>query len=106
MTRSLCLTQRSDGPATVRLAWLLPLVAVLTLGLPPLFGESSFAQDETSNVEPADDGTVDVSHEQWLERIAEAKRRSHQFAVEQWKFSRWHPLARRRGANSLAAGSQ
>jgi hypothetical protein len=70
------------GRASNRAACLLPLVAVLTLGPLPLFGESSFALDETSNAEPADDGTVDVSHEQWLERIAEAKRRFFQFALK------------------------
>jgi hypothetical protein len=68
------------GRASNRAACL--AIAFRTLGPLPLFGESSFAQDETSNVEPAADGTVDESHEQWLERIAEAKRRSLQFALK------------------------
>jgi hypothetical protein len=89
MTRPLRLTQRSDEPAN-RAALAIAFSRGLTLSLLPLFGESSFAQDETSNVEPADDGTVDVRHEQWLERIAEAERRSHQL---RWSMAEVQPLA-------------
>jgi hypothetical protein len=49
--------------------------------LQPLAG-SSFAQDVMSNPAPEDDAPMDMSRDQWRERVAEAKRRARKFALE------------------------
>jgi hypothetical protein len=42
----------------------------------------AFAQEAMSNLAPEDDAPLDMSREQWRERVAEAKRRARQFALE------------------------
>jgi hypothetical protein len=65
-----------------RLAWVLSTVALVTLGLVQPFVGNSFAQDAMSSPAPEDDAPLDISRDQWRERVAEAKRRARQFAVE------------------------
>jgi hypothetical protein len=62
--------------------WLLPAVALVTLGLSQRFAATAVAQDATSNAAPEDDAALDTSRDQWRERVAEARRRSQQFALE------------------------
>jgi hypothetical protein len=63
-----------------RRAWIMLTVGLVGLGLPQVFRGSSFALDATSI--QRDDPTIDVSRDQWRERIAETKRRVRQFALE------------------------
>src|ERR1700682_3119941 len=69
-------------PAKPGLAWVLAAVALATLGLLQPFAGSSFAQDAMSNPPPEDDAPLDMSRDQWRERVAEAKRRARQFVLE------------------------
>jgi hypothetical protein len=78
---SLCV-RGLDWPAKLRLAWAVPAVALVTLGFSQPLAVSCFAQDAISNAAPEDDTPVDMSRDQWRERVAEARRRSRQFALE------------------------
>jgi hypothetical protein len=82
MTGHRSLTENFDFFPRTRLVLAL---AVTTLGLlsllQPLAG-NSFAQHAMSNAVPEDDTPVDMSRDQWRERVAEARRRSQQFALE------------------------
>ncbi len=62
------------------LLWSAVTIAVLGL-LQPLAG-SSFAEDTISPSMTGDDAPVDMSRQQWRERVAEAKRRAREYAVE------------------------
>jgi hypothetical protein len=64
-----------------------PAVALLALGLSQPFAGISFAQDAISNPALEDDVPRDMSRDQWRERVAEARRRARQFALEH----RGHP---------------
>jgi hypothetical protein len=72
----------SGASATARLACILPVTAAVALGCLQLFGASSFAHDEISTVAPEDDAPLDMSRDQWRERVAEARRRARQFTLE------------------------
>jgi hypothetical protein len=47
-----------------------------------LFAATTFAQDATSNAAAEDDAPLAMSRDQWRERVAEARRRSQQYALE------------------------
>jgi hypothetical protein len=81
---SLCV--RSLGrPAGPRLALVLSTIALITLLQP--FTAISFAQDAMSNPAREDEVASDMNRGQWRARVAEAKHRSQQFALEH----RGHP---------------
>src|SRR5260370_40241105 len=70
------------SPCATRLVWVLTAIALATLGLSQLLGATTFAQDATINAAAEDDAPLDMSRDQWRERVAEAGRRSQQFALE------------------------
>jgi hypothetical protein len=85
---SLCV-RRLNWPAKLRLGWAVRAAALVTLGFSQPLAVGCFAQDaisnpapEIGNPAPQDDTPIDMSRGQWRERIAEAKRRSRQFALE------------------------
>jgi hypothetical protein len=70
------------SPYVTRLVWVLTAIALATPGLSQLFAATTFAQDVTSNAAAEDDAPLDMRRDQWRERVAEARRRSQQFALE------------------------
>jgi hypothetical protein len=68
--------------AKLGLAFVLPALALVIFELLQPLGGHAFAQEAMSNLAPEDDAPPDMSREQWRERVAEAKRRARQFALE------------------------
>jgi hypothetical protein len=69
--------------AKVRLVGVLSGIALLTFDALLPLGASSFAQDAISNQALEDGVEPEIGRDQWRERVAEAKRRARQFALEQ-----------------------
>jgi hypothetical protein len=69
-------------PAQSRLAWVLPAIVLVALGVSQTFTRLSFAQNVVNNPAPKDNTPVDMTRGQWRERVLEAKRRARQFAQE------------------------
>ena len=62
-----------------RRVWLSLSVALLLFAV---FRRSSFARAAMSNPAPDDNVSLDMSRDQWRQRVAEAKRRARQFVLE------------------------
>jgi hypothetical protein len=80
------------GPLCVRclgwlaklwLAFVVPALALVIFELLQPLGGHAFAQEAMSDLAPEDDAPLDMSRDQWRERVGEAKRRARQFTLEQ-----------------------
>jgi hypothetical protein len=75
--------------AKARLFATLSGIVFLTSAVLWPLGASSFAQDAISNQGLEDRVAPEIDRDQWRERVAEAKRRARQIAVEQRRRSRF-----------------
>jgi hypothetical protein len=73
---------RPGGPARVRRFRALSVLASAIFLFSAGLGERALAQDITTKEALEEDPTRDISRDEWRERVAEAKRRAQQLAVE------------------------
>jgi hypothetical protein len=74
----------ANGTFNVPIGGLLPVLAFVTLGFLQLPVKKSFAQDRMGEtIAQEDDAPLDMSRDQWRERVGAAKRRAQRFALEQ-----------------------
>jgi hypothetical protein len=73
---------RPGEPARVQRFRALPVIASAIVLFSAALGERALAQDITTKEALEEDPTRDISRDEWRERVAEAKRRAQQLALE------------------------
>jgi hypothetical protein len=85
------LFRAGGGLAKVRLIPVLSAIALLTFDVFSPLGASSFAQAAITNQAQEHGVEPEIDRDQWRERVAEARRRARQFALEQRGRSTFDP---------------